>query len=457
MQSILMVVIVVGALGMALVASGAFALGRQKIALVILLPPLAVFAWLLLTQKFESLVIGLPLFAIVIPFDMPTGTASKIPIVLLITLALGSIWFGSMLLRKRWHTQASPLNKPILAFAIIFLLSYIWSTIWRDPVIDLSAFGRFEVVQIGSLLTYYASLLTVILVGNFVNTETRLKIFVGIFLALGSILSFVLSITNLQFPAARGLWSLWFVVPTFCIIFSVRPPVWYWRALLFIFMMLNLYVAFWINLQWKSGWVPTVIGVFIAVLIRSRRWFLVLLLTASMVAYANQQFITDMTQKEEEEGADQRIDIWEINLHLIRAHWFLGTGPAGYAVYYMTYWPNDARSTHNNYLDIIAQFGVIGMIIWFWLAITATYEGIRLYRRAPPGFLKSMAWMTTSGWIAAQASMMLGDWVLPFAYNQTITGYKYTVYSWMFLGTLVALRPLIDEQRAALQKDIAHE
>ena len=43
--------------------------------------------------------------------------------------------------------------------------------------------------------------------------------------------------------------------------------------------------------------------------------------------------------------------------------------------------------------------------------------------------------------------MMLGDWVLPFAYNQTIAGYKYTVYSWIFLGTLIALRPLIEAQR----------
>lgn len=153
---------------------------------------------------------------------------------LLVTLALGGIWFGSMMLRQRWYIQASPLNKPILAFAIIFLLSYIWSTIWRDPVIDLSAFGRFEVVQIGSLLTYYASLLTIILVGNFVNTETRLKSFVGIFLVLGSILSFVLSITNIQFPAARGLWSLWFVVPAFCIIFSAKPPAWY-GAVYFLF------------------------------------------------------------------------------------------------------------------------------------------------------------------------------------------------------------------------------
>jgi hypothetical protein len=45
--------------------------------------------------------------------------------------------------------------------------------------------------------------------------------------------------------------------------------------------------------------------------------------------------------------------------------------------------------------------------------------------------------------------MFFGDWILPFAYNQTITGYKYTVYSWIFVGVLISLRQLINRQRAS--------
>jgi hypothetical protein len=54
-----------------------------------------------------------------------------------------------------------------------------------------------------------------------------------------------------------------------------------------------------------------------------------------------------------------------------------------------------------------------------------------------------MAIIATAGWIGAQASMFLGDWVLPFAYNQGVGGYKYTVYSWLFLGTLISVRQII--------------
>ncbi|MEJ2557924.1 MAG: hypothetical protein P8186_17195 [Anaerolineae bacterium] len=35
--------------------------------------------------------------------------------------------------------------------------------------------------------------------------------------------------------------------------------------------------------------------------------------------------------------------------------------------------------------------------------------------------------------------MMLGDWVLPFAYNQTIVGFDHSVYTWLFLGGMVSL------------------
>ena len=448
MQLLLTGFIIAMALIMALLASSAFALGRQKIALVFIFPPLAVFGWLLLTKKFEFVVMALPLLAMIAPFDLPTGTESKLPIVLITTLALGAIWFGTMIIRGYWHMQPSPLNKPALFFGIVCLLAYIWSSIWRDPVINLSLFGRFEIVQIGSLLTYYASLLTLVLIGNYAHTEARLKYIVIAFLVLGMLMTLLqVAKINHNFLTDRGLWGLWFVVPAFCFIFAEKPPRWYWRLLLLLGIALNIYQTFWVNLQWKSGWVPTVIGILIAILIRSRRWFVIALIAIGIIAFANQSFIADMTRSEEEEGADQRISIWEINLKLIRDHWLLGTGPAGYAVYYMTYWPTDARSSHNNYLDIIAQFGVLGVFSWVWLAFIGTFEGLRLYLRAPPGFFKTLAWMTTSGWLAAQASMMLGDWVLPFAYNQTIAGYKYTVYSWIFLGTLIALRPLIEAQR----------
>jgi len=44
------------------------------------------------------------------------------------------------------------------------------------------------------------------------------------------------------------------------------------------------------------------------------------------------------------QGDLERLDLWQMNLeHVVQHPWF-GMGPAGYAVYNMTYHPEDARS-----------------------------------------------------------------------------------------------------------------
>jgi hypothetical protein len=36
-------------------------------------------------------------------------------------------------------------------------------------------------------------------------------------------------------------------------------------------------------------------------------------------------------------------------------------------------------------------------------------------------------------------AMAMGDWFIPFVYNQTIAGFRFTVHSWVFLGFLASL------------------
>jgi hypothetical protein len=35
--------------------------------------------------------------------------------------------------------------------------------------------------------------------------------------------------------------------------------------------------------------------------------------------------------------------------------------------------------------------------------------------------------------------MALGDWLIPFAYTQTIAGFNHSVYCWLFMGLAFAL------------------
>ena len=141
------------------------------------------------------------------------------------------------------------------------------------------------------------------------------------------------------------------------------------------------------------------------------------------------------------EGGLQRLDLWRMNLEHVAAHPLFGMGPAGYAIYNMTYHPEDARSTHNNYFDILAQTGIVGLSAFLWLFGAFLYTGFRTTRALAGrrNFEEAFANATLAGCVGALVGMMLGDWVVPFAYNATIKAFDHSLYTWVFLGAMVSL------------------
>jgi hypothetical protein len=105
-------------------------------------------------------------------------------------------------------------------------------------------------------------------------------------------------------------------------------------------------------------------------------------------------------------------------------------------------------STHSNYLDFVAQTGLIGVAIALWFLVTLLIIGWQARRQWCSGFRGGFAQATFAGFIGLLVAMSLGDWFIPFVYNQTIAGFRFTVQSWVYLGymaSLVTTRPLRQE------------
>ena len=51
--------------------------------------------------------------------------------------------------------------------------------------------------------------------------------------------------------------------------------------------------------------------------------------------------------------------------------------------------------------------------------------------------------------------MIIGDWLFPFTYTQTIAGFDYVVYSWLFMGTILVLDRLIQAKPEAMGETLA--
>jgi O-antigen ligase len=81
-----------------------------------------------------------------------------------------------------------------------------------------------------------------------------------------------------------------------------------------------------------------------------------------------------------------RLEAWAVMLQVIERNPLLGFGPANYYHYTLLFpilgwWVR--FNSHNNYLDILGQTGVLGLLAFFWFAYLAGRLTLRLWSRAP--------------------------------------------------------------------------
>jgi O-antigen ligase len=135
-----------------------------------------------------------------------------------------------------------------------------------------------------------------------------------------------------------------------------------------------------------------------------------------------------------------RSEAWDRVFMLIQEHPLLGMGPAGYHFYFTASIDGFYQLSHNNYIDIIAQTGFVGFVFYAWMWLAMGWITWRMYRTVPrQGFRYGLAVSLVAAYFVSLATMMLGDWITPFPYTQTLAGIDYTIWHWMMAGLTVAL------------------
>ncbi|MFV9505144.1 MAG: O-antigen ligase family protein [Oscillochloridaceae bacterium umkhey_bin13] len=449
--------IILAGLGLVSMLIGIAAARQSTLGLLVLVGgPVAIAGALLANRYFATLVLLLPLTALAMrPLALPVGNGSEMPISMILSLGLIGLWLAAMLTRRRWELLPTPFNRPLLAFMVVCIISLPWGIVWADPVLNWWIMGNFRVTQTASLLMLLALMGLPFLIARFITRPWQIWVYVWSFIGCGVLM------TATQFFGIeqnlfsdQGLWGLWFVLPLTGLVVAHPGVARRWRWLGTGLVIWHLYLVVIRNSLWLSGWLPTIIGLLALIFLHSRKAFAVVMILVVLAAAVGpgRHYLEQVTADNIEEGGLGRLEIWERNLSIVGQHWLLGMGPAGYAPYNMTYFREDARSTHNNYFDIVAQFGVIGLGLWLWFATAVLWYGWRTVQRARPGLVRTTAIVATAGWVASLAAMMLGDWILPFVYNQSITGFRYAAYSWIFLGLLISANRLEPQQPQAVAR-----
>lgn len=378
-------------------------------------------------------------------FTLPTGRDSRIVISLALSLVLLTIWGFQLLFRRSTgvRVQPSPINKPVLAFVLVVLIGYVWSLFMRDPILKI--WSSFPMVQVASLIVNISLPLVALMTANKITEVKWLKWLSLIVIAIGitELLSRFLNLPTLILVSngTRGMFTVWLGGILYAqALFNNRLSL-VRRAMLLGLLAALIYQRLIVDTSWVSGWLPLALVCAIITFVRSRKLFAVLCVLALIVVALKWDYVMTSYEAEMAGGSNLRGGLWAKAFGYVLQHPLFGMGPAGYAVYYMTYQPNDAMATHNNLFDVIAQHGFIGIVAFLWMFgvfFVVTFRSMRLHK-GRGDFVEAFSVLGFAGAVASFAGMMLGDWLLPFAYTQTISGFDNAVFTWMFIGCAVAL------------------
>jgi O-antigen ligase len=432
-----------GLLCLPIAALAGMSAARSLTLVIIGVGGIAVFALGLLSPP--AAIAGLIFAAGFARVQLGTGTGSPLVASLLVAFAITAAWILRMIFGRNLRIVNSPVTFPLVAFVTMNVLSLLWSRATLDPRIFVPP--TFIRVQVASLMVIVLSATTVLIVGGSVRRHYWLKWYLGILFAIGVLHEALIVVHGPDhLVMGRGL------IPMWCICLAAGQAVINtrlagWARVGMLLISAFCFYGLLTHQDWISGWLPAALSVLVVFLLRGRVTAVVTLVVAACLLVVlwgtiYQIFTVDKVQQGTLGGESKRTSLWARTLATVAPSPWIGSGPAGYALAEVQFYPNEALSAHSNYIDVIAESGVIGLVFFMWFlgaALWVGYRAQRLLRSRGDMLGGSIAVGALAGLVGIILAMALGDWVIPFVYNQTIAGFDYTIETWLGIGMLVAL------------------
>jgi O-antigen ligase len=435
---------------------GAGFLGLRASPFMLFVVGAGIGAVILLRWPFVGLT-ALILVALLVPFEIGTGTDVSLNATVFLIPAVLGIWVIYMLARRDIQLVRSQSFIPLILFLLAGLLALMIGNILWDPLVPKSS--NFLIVQLAQWGIFALSALIYIIAGNLVDEEKKLRYLVLGFMVIAGILSII--------SMSVGPYRL---TDSFTTIALIRAPFWIllaaiaggqllfnnelsrpWRLLAIISLLAVFVYAFVQQRSAISNWVGVMVVAAILVWLRWRRLrgpiiiFTVLLILTGVLTQTLWEFGGGDT--EWIASGASRIALGERVLRVTMSNPITGLGPAAYRNYAATEplrygkanWIDPSVNSHNNYIDIFSQTGLIGLGLFLWFMVSVLFLAWRLARRYQSGFLSGYVNGMIAAWFAIMVVMMLLDWFLPFVYNVGFPGFQASILVWMFFGGLVAV------------------
>jgi hypothetical protein len=386
-----------------------------------------------------------------------SGSATPIPFNMLFLSILLGLWLLRMaLVDRRIYLLPSQINFPFVAFVLSAALSWLFGNVtwdWRVP-----GKSNLILVQAGQVAIFALSIFATLLVANHPVKEKYLRWWLVILVGILAVnLGYGFYIHNPKpFPYVDGSVLMWPILMLWAqAIFNRNIKLWH-------ILLITLATSAWgywalkLVFDWKGGWLPALLGLGVLLMIRYKRYALVLFLAAGLLLFMARGYIDqNIIAGEQGSGSTVRPLYWLDVIRMASRSPLFGLGPANYEYYWQdpTFVPLsriasgwDAWNTwgysppsHNMFVDIYAQNGLLGLVFFTWGMVAGLRITYRLALKKIPGFMQAYAYGVFAGVLSLLvSSFMFADWLLPYVYNITISGFAHSIYSWLLLGSVIA-------------------
>ena len=451
------IIYVFGVLFISLVA-GYFTLGFLKGSTRSILVLGAILSILLPAFFIKNPNIGITVFipaSLLIPFSLGTGTESSINVsMMLVVLLVGVYFIDFFVLKRRKLETPQPTVIVLFLFMAYAVFCFGFGQIRWYPI-DPAPLRS----QIGGLGIFLLSGFAYLLAAYMIDDLRILKRIVFSFLGVGAIIIVVAAFPNLNFwggflqnGATGSLFWLWLVSLSFSQGLCNNDLPRFWRISLLVLPFAALiHCLSPTMIVWSSGYLPAMITIATISFIAKPRWRPFLIGAVILVIiFKFQPIINLVMQGDNTYSLSTRTAAWEIIGGVIKINPFFGLGFANYH-WYVQLFPIMGYAvtfnSHNNYVDIVAQTGFIGLFIFAWFMWSNWRLSWKLLGLVHDGFARAFIFGALGGLVGTLAAAMLGDWFLPFVYNIGLSGFRASVLGWLFLGCIVAIYRIYEKKK----------
>jgi len=388
--------------------------------------------------------------ALPIEFLSPAGTTLNIPFLLAAWLC-ASWLLPVVVLHRPAVLDSSRVVVAACAFMVVALGSFVagqypWFPVTGAP---LSA-------QLAGLSLFLLSGGLFLAFGHQVKHLVHLRGITWLFLGAGTIVCLgdvfpkLGVVSHWTRPESLGsLFWTWLIAVSFSQASLNRTLSLSSRVFLFFLTALTLYRCLFLARDWASGWLPPLIALGVILLFRLPRLGVSLALLALPAGLFLASKLWTSLMVTEQYSYMTRLEAWKVLWQVIERSPVIGLGPANYYYYTLLFpilgWYVRFNS-HNNYADLLAQCGFLGLLAFSWFAIEISRMTFRLRSSVPPGFASAYVTGAIGGLAGSLVSGFLADWIIPFVYNIGIRGFRSSLLFWVFAGGVLALKRMTADQ-----------